>query len=438
MKKTNVFKLKKPIMKIKKNILKDKILLFYVFLIIFSIIYLLIYYKNVGIHDVGAYIDSGKTLIDQKNPYALSGAKWGTFGPIILLSIYSIIPKAIVGMAFQLINIFGVYVFLRIFVNKSNNATFYLIFLLILWLSPTREMLAINQITGIVFGCIALGKKFLSSNINNKNSFINQIISVFFFSVAIDLKPHTVIYLFVIIVVLEKSFKLLIYTSFFLFISHSIINLYVGSILELDWIRAISKVSSSASKNQLGDSVSFWPLLNYYFKSPKLFFSASIVLVLILFIVSLYLAYKHKPDMAMFFAILVPSFSIYYHFYDLIPLCIIVLNWAILNQQYVYSSFILSFILIPKEYLSYRNNFLVLFLELMLTYYFLKDIKKFKIFTLIKIFFGLVLTYLLHFFNSYLNLNSFMLQSLIVSEALLMIYFVTYLKRRKASLLIDI
>ena len=438
MKKTNVVKLKEPIMKIKKHILKDKSLSFYVFLIIFSIIYLLVYYKNVGIHDVGAYIDTGKTLIDQKNPYALSGAKWGTFGPIVLLSIYSILPKAVVGMAFQLMNIFGVYVFLRIFVNKSNNATFHLIFLLILWLSSTREMLAINQITGIVFGCIALGNFFLPLNIKNKDSFINQIISVFFFSVAIDLKPHTVIYLFVIIVVLKKSFKLLIYTSFFLFISHSIINLYVGSILELDWIRAISKVSSSASKNQLGDSVSFWPLLNYYFKSPKLFFSASIVLVLILFIVSLYLAYKHKPDMAMFFAILVPSFSIYYHFYDLIPLCIIVLNWAILNQQYVYSSFILSFILIPKEYLSYRNNFLVLFLELILTYYFLSGIKEFKISTLIKIVVGVVLTYLVHFFNSYLNFNSFMLQSLIVSEALLMIYFVVYLNRRKTSLLIGI
>ena len=435
MKKTNVFKLKKTIMKIKKNILKDKIFLFYVFLIIFSIIYLLVYYKNVGIHDVGAYIQTGKMLIEHENPYKLYGAKWGTFGPIVLLIIYSLIPKAIAAAAFQLINLLGIFIFYRIFINKKENAVSYLVFILIVWLSPIREMLAINQITGIILGCVALGRKFLPSEKIKRNSFKNLITSAFFFSIAIDLKPHTIIFVFIIIILLERSIRLIGYTTIVLFITHSIINLYSGSILELDWLKAILTVSSSASENKLGDSVSFWPIFNNYFDSSIIFYVASMLLVLVLFIVSLYFAYKRQSDMAIFFAFLTPSLSIYYHFYDLIPLCIIALNWAILNRQYFYSSFILSFILIPKEYISYRNSFLVLIFELLLLFTFIRNIKQRRVVTLSKIVIGVSFSYMLHLFNSYLNFNPFLLQSLIVSETLLMIYFVIYLKIRKPSVL---
>ena len=298
-------------------------------------------------------------------------------------------------------------------------------------------MLAINQITGIVLGCVALGKKFLPSNMNKQNRFTSYFVSTLFFSIAIDLKPHTIIFLFIVIILFEKSHKLIIYTTIFLLASHITINMYVGSILELDWIRSILKVSLSASENELGDSVSFWPIFNYYLNYSKIFYLASILSVAALFIISLRFSHKKQLDMAIFLALLAPSLSIYYHFYDLIPLCIIVLNWAILNKQYTYSSFILSFILIPKEYLSYKNNLLVFFLLLQLSYLFLRNLKELKTFTLLKIILGVILTYMLHFFNTYLNFNQFLLQSLIVSETLLMIYFVIYLKRKKSSALIN-
>ena len=402
--------------------------------IILSITYLLYYYRNVGIHDVGAYLHSGEVLIDRKNPYELGLSKWGTVGPIILYLFSKIIPNSLSGTIFQLINLFGVFLFFRIFSNSKKSINTQLIFLLVLWISPVREMLAVNQITGIILGCLSLGQYFILASKDNNKFVYKFLISPMCFAIAIDLKPHITIYIFIILIIATRNFKLLFNTALIFVFMHLIIDFYVGIFLERDWVHAVLKVGSSASDNKLRDSVSFWPLLNHYINFPKAFYLVSFILIIALLLYAIYLGYKMKTDAALYIGLIIPSLSIYYHYYDSIPLCILALNWAITERKYIYSALLLSFFLIPKEYLSLRNTFLVLLFEIVLMIIFTNMGYIADIFLVRNLIYGIGFTYLIHLINTLLNLNPFILQSIVVSETLFLTYYLLFQNGKNAKI----
>jgi hypothetical protein len=131
----------------------------------------------------------------------------------------------------------------------------------------------------------------------------------------------------------------------------------------------------------------------------------------------------------------IPSTSIYYHYYDAVPLCVLLVVMLFRIGNPLLESFAISFILIPKEYMSFRNQVLVLLVVGFLTLRSMTVFKsKKKELILGSTILGLAASTLLHLINTWLELSDHLLQSLIVTESLVIVmilYF--YARARKIS-----
>ena len=224
-----------------------------------------------------------------------------------------------------------------------------------------------------------------------------------------------------------------------IFITHLVINISQMRILELDWFIALSDVNKSASKASLGDSVSFWPILNYFTDSNLNLYFVSILITCLLSLVCFYSAFKGRWDEVLFLSFFIPSTSIYYHFYDAVPLCVLFVVMIFRMEVSFLNSFAVPFILIPKEFMSFRNQLLVLLVVGLLT---LRTIlinkNKNKLLIAYYTLFGFIALSLLHLVNARLDLSEYLLQSLIVTESLLIIVSIyLYSRLRNYSLTLD-
>jgi hypothetical protein len=210
-------------------------------------------------------------------------------------------------------------------------------------------------------------------------------------------------------------------------------------ILEKDWFTALSDVNESASQASLGDSLSFWPILNYFIDSTLFLYFASVFITCVLTGVCFYWAFKGRWEELVVTSFFIPSTSIYYHYYDAIPLCIIFVVMIFRLDNPFLNSFAIPFILIPKEYMSFRNQVLVLLIVGFLT---LRSIiinkSKKKLLIVSSTVLGIAASTLLHLINTSLELSEHLLQSLIVTESLVIIMSVyLYARVRKVSLIQD-
>ena len=402
--------------------------------ILFSMLYILGYYHDGGnLRDAGVYFDSGIAVLKGENPYVAS--RWGSFGPVPFSILLSVIPEGIRAIAVRILSLAGIYVFFRIFYPNKRLIEPLAISLIILWTSPVRELMVTNQMTGIAIGLLALGVKFLNPFISFRDITKETIMGALFFAMALDLKPHICIFFFLSWVIYKKSFQKFSIVVLTLFLTHLIINLSQMRILEKDWFTSLSGVNKSASQASLGDSLSFWPILNYFIDATLFLYFASILITCALAGACFYWAYKGRWEQVLFLSFFIPSTSIYYHYYDAIPLCVffVVMLFRIDNPFLI--SFAVSFILIPKEYMSFRNQFLVFMIVSLFTLRsMIVNRHGNKAFIFISTALGLAASTLLHLTNTSLELSDYLLQSLIVTESLtiiLVIYF--YARRRKIS-----
>lgn len=414
---------------LKKNIVKyqellnyqELLLLLWIFL---SVLILLFQFRNAGIHDVGVYIDTGKAVLSQNNPY-LIGSRWGTFGPVVIAILSSVFPADIRANIFQLLSFAGIYFFYRTLFPMLEKTEKYLIFMVVIWLSPIRELLSTNQATGIVMGIMAIGIKLSNSTT------LSRFISGLFFAIALDLKPHLFGVFFIVWIVINKRKITFLSTLAYLLATHLLIDFSQRRILELDWYKTIGKLSHDASESKLGDSLSFWPILNNYLHAESILFFASMALTLITTVICVYLGLKNKLLDSYLLSFIVPSLSIYFHFYDIIPLCIIFAICIIKSRNSIVTISFLAFLLIPIEYLSIRNNILVFLIVGIVLYFKTRtnsQAEKIKIFCFGGI--SIFLTLCIHLFNTKLHLSDHLLQSLMVTECICFIS-ITYILSRK-------
>lgn len=391
------------------------------FAILVSVAYILRYYNDSGnLRDAGVYFESGIAVLKGENPYP--GSRWGSFGPVPFAIVLSAIPDAIQSVAIRILSLAGIYAFARIlYPNKRLLEPFAITFVL-LWLSPVRELMATNQMSGIAIGLLALGVKFLENFTTFRNITKETVAGALFFAMALDLKPHICVVFFLSWAVYKKSLSKFIVVSLTLVITHLAINISQMRFLELDWLKALSGLSESASKNSLGDSVSFWPILNHIVDAPSFFYFASILGTSALTGLCLYWAYKGKWEEVMILSFFIPSVFIYYHYYDAVPLCVIFVMTLFRINHLFPIAFAVSFILIPKEYMNLRNQLLILLIVgfFVLRKALLDKNLKFKA-IFVPALLGLAASTILRLINTKLELSDHLLQSLIVTQSIVII-----------------
>jgi len=405
--------------------------------IVFSAIYLLFYYHDGGnMHDAGVYIDSGFAVFKGENPYECC-SRWGSFGPVPFSAVMSVIPIEIRATVVRILSLIGIYLFLRTIFPSKRSFEPYFIFLIILWSSPVRELLVTNQMTGIAIGLLALGIKVNSPTERRHASITSRLFSAIFFAMALDMKPHMSIVFFLSWIIYRKEIRSLIWTVTILITTHAIIDLTQFRILELDWLSNLRGVNASASQNTLGDSLAFWPILNNYFSAGKFFYYFSIIITISLSIFCFYLAKNQKWQEVVVLSFFIPATSIYFHFYDVVPLNVVLGILVVRIKNLFLTTFCISMFLIPISYKSVRNSILVLMILLALfaVRSFTADFKE----TTVNIFLsaaGFVGSFGLHLLNSSLQLSDHLLQSLIVTECLILVMSLyAYSKKKSVSLI---
>lgn len=391
------------------------------FTTIISLTYLLVYYHDSGdMHDAGVYFNSGLAVLRGDNPYVSS--RWGTFGPVPFSILLSVIPIEARAVVVRILSLVGTYLFFRIIFPNKRLIEPFAISLVLLWLSPFRELMVTNQMTGITIGLLAIGVKFLDSFSSFRHITTKAIIGSLLFSMALDLKPHICLFFFVSWAIYHKSLPKFCIVVLALFITHSIINLSQMRILELDWFSALKNLNESASQNSLGDSLSFWPIINYYLEAPILIYVLSIITPLLLSLLCFYYARKGKWEVTVILSFFIPATSIYYHYYDAVPLCVVFVVMLFRINNISLATFTVSFILIPKEYLIARNQILILaIVALFVLFEIIRNKEAGTLKILLSALLGVTISFLLHIFNTNLELSDHLLQSLIVTETLMMI-----------------
>jgi hypothetical protein len=403
--------------------------------LILSIIYLCYYYRMGGIkdlgivtptlRDVGVYLDTGRQVLAQQNPYTGTYSQDGTvarswqFGPTVLTILTGWLPMKLVTPTFQLLNFFGIFGFIYLISTKLKTRYFLLILLIVIWSSPTREMLVTNQITGLIMGLISfpiiLYRKY---QIKQRN--INALwypFMAFPIATAIDLKPHIAIGLVVTIFFLEKVMVIFIIAVGELVFFHALIDLYHGEILEIDWLLFVNNLNEMGSKNQLGDSVTFWPLLHHF---TDFEFDSRVIsypLIAIVGAAFLVLLRRGLYIEAMATVTFLPSLSFYFHFYDAIPLVVILLSVVLRHRINSFSLGVIGFLIIPSEINNPKNIFLVLALLGLLLYLKREQRDLFRVAS-----FGMFTLLIIHILRYLPNGDARINQSIIVSATMLLSY----------------
>jgi hypothetical protein len=400
-----------------------------------SLCYLLFYYRqggvkdvgviNPGIRDVGVYVDAGKLILRGENPYVLIGNRFGFVGCVPFAIVSYLIPSNFETLFFQLLNLTGCLVFVFVFKKFFPRNNTGLVVVTLLFISSTREMLVTNQITGIIMGLLA--SAFYLSEIGiEKSSKKCTFFAAGLFVMALDLKPHLVIIFLGVYLISSKNRSLFFMTTFLWVGLHGLVDLMHQEILEFDWLKVLTDLQNQAQGGNLNDSVSFWPLINEIsgFAHIPLFI---LTLPTILATIWLFYAAQKTPlPQIIIWPFIVPAFSIYFHHYDLIPVTVLILL-AVEEKNIRYLLLPTMFFIIPIEYSNLQNQALVMTL-LMLW----KIESKFDI-SYSALFFSWVGFNLLHILNVYLEQLIGNLQSIIVTEIIVFSVAITLNQRFKAQ-----
>ena len=138
-----------------------------------------------------------------------------------------------------------------------------------------------------------------------------------------------------------------------------------------------------------------------------------------------------------FCSFLAPSLFIYFHFYDVVPLTVILAILVLRVKNHILVAFSVSMYLIPIEYMSIKNTILVYAFIILLTVLKSKRLEKtIWIRNSLLSITGWAMSYLLHTFNSILGFSDHLLQSLIVTECLIIVTVLFYYSKRKEISLI--
>jgi hypothetical protein len=256
------------------------------------------------------------------------------------------------------------------------------------------------------------------------------------FAMALDMKPHMTIVFFISWAIYAKRIDIFLSTTFVMITTHAMINLSQMRILELDWISRIGRLNSLASENSLGDTLAFWPILNNYINAPDFFHTLSMILTFTLAAICFYLAKKQQKDAAILLSFFVPATSIYYHFYDAVPLTVIVVILIVRMKNTFISSLVLSFFLVPLIFDSVRNQALIFAMGILTVIWVHKRVSQRSYLRLFGgLLSGFTVAAVIHILNLRLDLNEHLLQSLIVTQCLVLaitIFF--YSKKEKISI----
>ena len=210
------------------------------------------------------------------------------------------------------------------------------------------------------------------------------------------MKPHLVMVLMIVLFIEIKRLRPVLLTLGTSIITHLGIDLYIKQNTTFEWVSRLIGLRNSANDSSLGDTQTFWRILqlNRYVDNGTAIFST--LLVVIFTFLAIYCARQSYFFKSYAYAALVPAYFIYFHSYDLLFISIFGLIVLQKSRHFLLGTLILSLVIIPERIDDLQNIGLVLFLTIL---FWAPIVNQNRINFSKPVFFGFLLSALLHLIN---------------------------------------
>ena len=294
-----------------------------------------------GMRDVGIYIDAAHKIVQGVNPYSIQdlGFRSGTFG-VLLFTLFD--DNQISFVVLQGFNLLGVLLFTHsLLKDKVSSIQILVLSITSLWFSCFREILSTGQITGILMGLLGFGYTFMTARSKSM-----QILAALSFAIVLDLKPH-VFFLFIISAyIYHKKFSWLWIVSFQLVLGHMLINIYIQTFTEDEWVKTLFAVSNVSNDPSSSGTRTVWPIVRNVMNLDAIPSFIPIIFFVCIGLLVLIKIYTVPNFYLLFASLLVPVTYSYFHLYSFLPIAILSL-WALLRLQMpIFLGVIFSFLVI--------------------------------------------------------------------------------------------
>lgn len=288
-------------------------------LLALGVVPLLLMFNWPNARDSAVYANAFSDLINGDNPYSGEVFRSGLLGSLPFYLVSLVFPQSIEGLVFLILGILGTLYFARLFIGRENRISDLFVLLIVLWSSSSREGLNTIQITGILLALNTVVIHAAKQNEPVKFSTTKIFFGSLAAAISIDLKPHLVIPLYILLLHRYRKWHLLSWSLTLWLTGHLIIDITFEKLWTLAWLESMISLASRPTTTNRGDFVNIWSLF------ATLFGDSSILKILPYLVVALLLLVilrKNIENIAtlVFLGTSLSLLMTYTHYYDYVPI----------------------------------------------------------------------------------------------------------------------
>jgi hypothetical protein len=308
-----------------------------------------------GLRDIGTYFEGGETILAGGNPYENSNFRIGPMGGFFVGVFARLTPDFLGATLIMALSIFGFAYFMGTFTGYQRLITFpWTFFGILLFISSQRENLVNIQITGVLALCAACGIRLIDRKQSNY-----QTLGVLLIAVAAETKPHLCGLFIVSVLIYRKEYGYIGKALLAIISAHVLISIYVKEVITWSWIELILSLNKDANIGKLPERIAFETPFEFFGVSPQV---SVLIMNCIMASMSLVVIVVSKKFNTLYLGLIVPSFGVFFHYYDLALAFGLMLTMLYVAKQYTILFIILGFFLVPQNYNSVPNTLLVFLL----------------------------------------------------------------------------
>lgn len=321
-----------------------------------------------GFRDTGIYARAAMQVFSGQNPYSDQELAFrsGSYGVLV----FGLLPlSTFTYICYQVFNLLGIFTFSAVLLRSLvSREILHVCLALGVCFSCVREIFSTGQITGVIAGLIAAGYACLKSE-----RIVFRVGGAFLFSLALDLKPNLVIFFVVSAYILLDRFREVWVPMLFLFFGHLSVDLYVGRILEIEWLSTLKIIGDPLRDPSSTGTRTIWPLVRSLLKVEIIPNQIPTFLFLSLGLALMFAIWKTKNFLLLTLTFVVPAFYNYFHLYSFFPFAIILLAILIKHKFPIVLGALFPFLLISGKNFGFSqlvycltlSCFFILFLYLL-------------------------------------------------------------------------
>jgi hypothetical protein len=387
--------------------------------------------------DMGAYIQGGIQILAGQDPYEDRVFRGGAFGAVMLALLFRGIPESLQAYIFLFLSLLGAWIFTRTFINSTLLNLFLCV--IVVWSSANRTNLDTIQLTGLLMGLISLIYLEINTEKVNSNLFSLFLISALS-AILLDSKPHITLPFVILLGFWAKKFAFLFLTLSILLFGHIFVGFIFGFEHFKNWLFLIFEIGQNQRFEQFdGAAHNYWQILTFLSSSftnwTQLVPFFAYFSILGLSIISIR---KFTFLGVCTLSMLCIGITSYSHFYDFVPIVVIIL---ILLKEKNFSGIefgIVMFILLPQNWSDLPK--LIIVLGIVVIYgvirihesLFYEQVDSFKIRTRVFRYAleGILFYSCIQILNSYLPLPIQLIDAVTTTEIFLLFVVMVLVRRR--------